>query len=336
MIDFKILSAREEDKLSLEDKKKYYENLREYVLNRKLTNTTRGAYTIAPKLKGVTNKLASALTRKVFTKNAIHICDGQEFIPDSPCIFAYTHQGILDNFIWIPYIKQHALLLHGAEVNKLLWNAQLNTGLIGVKKEDKENNHNAKLDMIYALLKGKSITYFPEGTWCMSPNKLHLPLSYGFLDTARKANVPVVPGVFEFTYDTTSEKEKIIKTHVRYGKPIYITLEDDILEKLEEYKESISTMRYELLEEKGLYDRNTITNSDYINYLKGCYKNLKLGKLDTDKERRNIFGANSDFYLFHHINDIPYDKDGNLLETEESIKLKKLLIEHGIIDAKED
>lgn len=32
------------------------------------------------------------------------IADGQENIPDGAVIFAGTHQGILDGFVWIPYI----------------------------------------------------------------------------------------------------------------------------------------------------------------------------------------------------------------------------------------
>ena len=46
----------------------YYQKLRKYVLNRKLTNTTLGATTIAPKLKKITNKIATKLI-KLFTNN---------------------------------------------------------------------------------------------------------------------------------------------------------------------------------------------------------------------------------------------------------------------------
>ena len=327
--EFKLLSIKEEEKLSLEEKKIYYKELKEYVLNRELKVTTKGATTVAPKLKNITNKLAK-LTCDIFAKNAEWVSDGQENIPLGNVIFAHTHQGLLDNFVWIPEVDKHCIILHGAEVNKLLLVIQLNTGLILVKKGDQENNTNAKLDMIKLLLEGHSISYFPESTWNMSPNKLHLPLNYGFLDIARKTGVPVVPVVHEFTYDTSTDKENITKIHSRFGKPIYINMEDDILEKLHEYSESISTMRYELIEEKGLYIRKTITNLDYINYIKGNYKNLKLGKLDIEKERKYIFRDNPDFYLFHHINEVSFDEDNNFLDTEEVIKLKEINKKHHI------
>lgn len=321
---FKVLSLKEEENLPKDKLEKYYENFREYVLNRKLTNTTLGATVIAPKLKKITTKIAIAVTKLFTNKNIEWICDGTENIPNETAIFAHTHQGILDNFVWIPNLKRHCLFLHGAEVNKLLLLCQLNTGLILVKKEDRENNLNAKLDMVKLLLEGHSITYFPEGTWNLSPNKLHLPIRYGFLDISRKANIPIVPVVHEYTYDVTTQKEKVTKIHTRYGKPIRITLEDNINDKLNEYQESISTMRFELIEEKGLFRREDISNFDYINFLKGSYKNLKLGKLDWAKEIRNIYGANDDFYLFHHVNDIPFNENGDFLETQETSRLDEL------------
>ena len=327
---FKVLNYNEEKKLNLQEKKEYYKQLREYLLTRELKVTTKGATTIAPKLKEITNDLAK-MTCKIFTaKDAEIIYDGQENIPDGSVVFAQSHQGILDNFVWIPAIKQHCIILHGAEVNKLLLAAQLNSGLILVKKGDKENNLNAKLDQIEVLLKGHSVMCCPESTWNLSPNKLHLPLNFGFLDVARKAQCPVVPVVHEFTYDTTKETETITKVHTRFSKPIYINEEDNIFEKLAEYSEAISTMRYELIEEKGIEKSSNVSNQDYINFLKGNYKNLKLGKLDLEKEFKYIYRDDPDFYLFHHINDVPFDENGNLLETEEVLKLKKINEKHHI------
>ncbi len=322
--DFKVLSLKEEASLSNEDLNVYYHNFREWVCKRKLTNTTKGATILGPKLKKFTTKIAIALIHLFTCKSVEWIYDGTENIPDGAAIFAHNHQGLLDNFVWIPELDRHCLLLHGAEVNKLLLFCQLNTGLILVKKEDKTNNLNAKLDMVRLLLEGHSITYFPEGTWNLSPNKLLLPIRYGLLDIARKADVPIIPVVHEYTYSRVGSKQKITKIHSRYGKPIYISLSDNIEEKLQEYLEVMSSMIFELIEEKGLFERKDINNYDYIDFLKKSYKDLKLGKLDWGKERRNIYGAENAFYQFNHINDVPFDDNGNLLHTEESIRLERL------------
>ena len=139
-IHFQLLTSAEERKLTIEERKEYYKQLREYVKQRKPQVTTPGATTLGPILKKPTNTIARAVTKLFVNKDVEWVCDGQENIPEEAAIFAHTHQGILDNFVWIPTIDRHCLLLHGAEVNKLLLLAQMNTGLVLVKKEDKQNN----------------------------------------------------------------------------------------------------------------------------------------------------------------------------------------------------
>ena len=310
---FNILSQKEEKLLNKEELLEYYAQLKDYVLKRNLTNTTPGALTIAPKLKGITNKISDKITRILCRSKVEVIADGQENIPDGAVIFAGTHQGILDGFVWIPYMPKHCVILHGASVRTILKIVQLNTGLILVDKESRVNRQNAKLDMMKILLNGHSIVYFPEGTWNLSPNKLHLPMSYGFLDIARKTDAAVVPVVMEYSYDSTKDIEHINKIHILFGKSICVSILDSLEEKLIEYEETVSTIRWELIEEKGIYHRNTVTNWYYINYLKGNFRNLRMGGINLDSEREHILGANDDFYLFHHINDFSFNDRGELL-----------------------
>lgn len=331
-ISFQLLSYREEERLSLEEKKIYYCKLREYCKNRKLTNTTPGATWLSPKLKNITGKIARRLT-KILAGGVLEIVtDGLENIPEGPVIFASTHQGILDNFGWIPDCPKHSIILHSAETNKLLLAIQINTGLILVtkKKEDIQHRINAKLDMMSILLNGHSVYMCPETAWNLSPNRLHLPLNWGFLDIAQKTGVPIIPMIIENTYDTSSDKEKITYIHIRYGKAINVAENDKLIDKLEEYKEKVSTIRWELIEEKGLFLRRKITNFDYINFVKGNLRNLEKGKIDVNVERAGIQGAAQEFYKFHHINDVSWDAWGELCQTEEVERLKKINRVHGI------
>ena len=307
---FHILSLRDEKKLSPEELVQYYTNLCTYALQRKLTNTTPGALTIAPHLKGVTDKIVNKLT-KILCRGPVEVVsDGQENIPKRTVIFAFTHQGILDNFVWIPETPCHCVILHSAKVKTFLKLAQLNTGLIlaSKKDEDTENRQNARMDMLQILLRGHSIAYFPESAWNLSPNRLHLPMSYGFLDIARKTDVPVVPVAMEFTYDTSTDKERITKIHIRYGQAIVVNASDNLAEKLEEYSAAISTMRWELIEEKGCFSRKDVSDQEYSNYLKGNLRNLQMGGIDINVERDHIRGAREEFYRFHPINDLPLDE----------------------------
>ena len=320
-----MLSYKDERLLTCEEKEKYYRELREYCASRSLKTTTKGAQRVASKLRNITIKVAKWLIPILCdNKDVVHQVEGYENVPDGPVIFARSHQGVLDGFVWIPELDRHCVILHGAEVNKLLLICQYNTGLVLVKKGNKKNNLDAKLDMIRLLGEGHSVTYFPEGAWNLSPNKLMLPMSYGVLDTACKAGVPVVPVAHEYTYDTTKSKERILKIHSRYGKPIYISESDDLKQKLAEYEEAMATLRWDLVAAKGLFKRDEVSNWEYINYLRGNYKNHRFGHIDTDRERRYIYGANDDFYLFHHICDVPWDAWGNLLDTDETRKLRDI------------
>lgn len=326
-----ILSAKEEKQLSPEDKMMYYKSLREYCRKRKLVNTTLGATVIGPKLKNVTGKICAKVCKVLSGGTVEVVTDGLENIPEGPVIFASSHQSVLDGFVWITDCPKHALIVHGAETNRLLLLAQVNTGLILVTKKDKKSSRkNSKLDMICVLLKGHSIIIFPETAWNLSPNRLHLPVNYGFLDVAQKTGKPVIPMVMEYTYDTTGDKERITNIHIRYGEPIKVGESDKIEIKLEEFEEKISTMRWELIATKGLFQRSEITNVDYINYLKGNFRNLKMGKIDINVERAGIQGSKQEFYVFHHINDVPWDAWGELKETEEIERLKRINRVHGI------
>ena len=127
---FKILSYREELELGKEEREKYYSEYREFCKKRKLTNTTKGATTIAPKLKKPTETIARIVTKAMAGGEVTVVVDGVENIEKvgGSVLFAATHQGMLDGFVWMPYCPIHTLLFHGSEVNKLLLVAQLNTG----------------------------------------------------------------------------------------------------------------------------------------------------------------------------------------------------------------
>lgn len=120
MKDFQLLSLKDESKFSNDEREKYYEHLKEYVLSRKLQVTTKGALTVAPKLKSVVNKIAVGLVPILAGGNIEIVSDGQECIPEGAVIFASTHQGILDNFCWIPETPKHCIILHAADVKKYL------------------------------------------------------------------------------------------------------------------------------------------------------------------------------------------------------------------------
>lgn len=164
-----------------------------------------------------------------------------------------------------------------------------------------------------------SVVWFPEGAWNLSPNKFLLPIRYGFLDAARIANIPVIPSIIEYEYDKNFKNMKRIT--IRFGKALYVQDFADLNILLQKYIEIMSTMQWELMEQRGIVKRSEWNvDKDYKLFLERSYKDLKFGKIDLEKERKNIFQADSDFYLFHEINDYKYDDDGIQRDLSASTK----------------
>lgn len=147
---------------------------------------------------------------------------------------------------------------------------------------------------------------------------------------ARITEAPIVPVVQEYTYDFSrlDGKSHVKSVHIRFGKPVYVSIFDDRLEKLEEFDENFSTVKWELLEEKGLYDRKDVSNLEYVDYIKARINEWRIPNNNIYEERKAVLNSSDDFYLFHHVNDVDFDEDGNLLQTEYVRKLNKIGDQH--------
>lgn len=321
MNNFKVLSYKEEEKLTIEEKKEYYKCLREYLKNIPVSN-----------FKNIYLKICNVLNKKIVRiiidkiKGYELVITGQENIPDTPVIYASTHQNFNDHFNAVLSIPDHAIILNTSTVTKSFKCIMGVNGIVYVDRNDKEDRFKSKMKLMKYTIMGKSIVVFPEGTYNCSPNKLHLPLHMGVIDISKKMQIPIVPLIQEYTYDDEilDGKTRVKKCRVHFGKPIYVNVEDDLKEKKEELSEIFSTIKYFLMEEKGLYKRENITIEEYINFVKTRINTWKMVNVDINDERKTIYGYNDDFYLFHHINDIAFNGNNELLETEHVRKLEKL------------
>ncbi|MDD2378120.1 MAG: 1-acyl-sn-glycerol-3-phosphate acyltransferase [Bacilli bacterium] len=317
----KILTYDEEKILSNFELIKYYEQLKEYLISTPHENLTIGSLTICEKSNPFVRKTLNRYKKyEIFT-------EGNENIDGLLGIYAHTHQSKMDNINFIATNPNHTILLNSAVLNKFYKIILRINGVVFVKKSDNNDKKRVKLELMRLLLLGKSITMFPESCWNCSPNKLHLPLYLGVVDMAKKTGVPIIPVTQEYTYDETRQDgiERIKSVYIKYGQPIYVSKTNNLFEKLEEYSEAISTMRWDLIKEKGQFQREDINNFQYINYLQGIIRNLKNAGISIDVERQGIYGANDDFYLSHYINDVKFDSKGEFIEPESIRKLTKII-----------
>lgn len=321
---FKILGLEEEKKLTEKELIKYYIKLQEYLSTCEYNNFSEKGIIVREKL----NILIKKILKKIIRYDVV--IDGYENIPQGPTIYASSHQEFNDVINSIYAYPEHTLTLNASNISWVLKQLLNINGVIYVDRDSKESRRTAKIEMEKSLAKGKSINMYPEATWNCTPSKLHLPFYIGMIDIAKRMNVPVVPVVQEYTYDETilDGKSHIKSVHIRFGRPIYVTSNDDIIGKLEEFDEVFSTIRWELIEEKGTYPRKKISNKLYTNYIKARINDWKIPGNDIYEERKQIYSANDDFYLFNHVNDIDFDESDNLLPTEYVRKLIAINKEH--------
>lgn len=172
--------------------------------------------------------------------------DGVENIPSSPVIYASNYQksNVLEIFL---------------EIN----------GVIFYNINSKESRMSAKIEMPKALKKGKSINVYHEIVYNDSTNKLYFPFSIEMIDMAKRMGVPIIPVVQEYTYDDNvlDGKTHIKSVHIRFGKAICVLPENNLISKLEEFDAEFSTIKWQLIEEKGVFLRNKL----YTNYIRKKY-----------------------------------------------------------------
>ena len=320
MSDFKLLDPKDEKKLSSSELINYYKELREYLKNSEYLN-----YSDA----GIRNReRLNILIKKILNKvlNYQIIVDGYENIPNCPKIYASSHQDFHDVINSIYAYPEHVITLNAINIRSILKVLLNLNGVIYIDRDNKESRKLAKLEMEKYLVKGKSINMYPEATLNCTPSKLHLPFYIGMINIAKRTGAPVIPVVQEYTYDETKMdgKSHVKSVHVRFGKAIFVNYNDDILEKLMEYDEIFSTIRWDLIEEKGLKNRKDISNKIYTDYIKARIRDWRIPNNDILEERKQVYRNNDDFYLFHHVNDVDFDENDNLLPTEYVRKLNKI------------
>ena len=312
--NFRVLTLKEEEQLTLNQKLSYYQQLKEHLLKTKHENLSKGSLTICPKLNPILRK-----TLNKFCGYDIQV-ENNDF-KGLIGIYAFTHQDKFDHVNFLVSNPNHTILLNSvvlAPIYKSLLNLN---GTVYVDKSSKEDKQRVKLELMRLLHSGKSITIFPESAWNLSPNKLHLPLYVGMVDIAKKTGLPIIPAVQEYEYINKNDgKEHIDYVCVHFGNPIYVKPTDDIFEKLEEVSTAFATLRWNEIEKKGIHNRKIITNEDYINFICASRKNLENAGIDINVEQQYIFGSNDSFYQDHFLNAVDFNEKGELLESPKILK----------------
>lgn len=309
-VNFRILPYSEESLLTEEQKKQYYKELKQY-------------------LADIDNKLIDEQYVKLceflnpHIKNIVDIVMGYELIidkttnvPNSPVIFASSHQNFYDHINMILASPTNSIFLNNKNIPLITKLALMVNGVVFVDRTDVNSKFNSKISLMKHIANDRSIIIFPEGTYNCSPNRLILPLHTGAADIAKKMEVPIIPIVQEYFFDESrlDGKNHVVKCILRFGEPFYVCRKDDIKSKTLDLRDTLSTLRYNIMDEKGLYNREIITPKEYINMVNIMLRTYKQQKVEYKSEEEAIYGSNDEFYNYFPINALAYSSDGKILQ----------------------
>lgn len=172
-----------------------------------------------------------------------------------PVIYAVNHTNVSDTPVVFHTLNKQVYILAGTKSQKLIDSIGFN--LNGVVWVDRHSTKSRKksTEKIYKILScDGSVMWFPEGTWNLTENLLMLPMRYGIVKMAAKANVPIVP--ISIHYDGN-------KIYSTVGDPITIGINEDAITAITKLRDTMATMKYEQMETCGVQKRSDVDKKDF-------------------------------------------------------------------------
>lgn len=115
---------------------------------------------------------------------------------NKPIIFSMSHIGMYDAEVALQAINRHVYMLAADEEVMYRtfdgWFFDTN-GVIYVDPEDQADKKVAIETAVSYLSEGKSLLWCPEGIWNLSPNYVILPIHFGIVEAAVRANAVIIP-----------------------------------------------------------------------------------------------------------------------------------------------
>lgn len=194
---------------------------------------------------------------KKMSKKYIHgeLVIDNKLLHKESAIYAVNHTNVSDTPVVFHTLNKQAYILAGTKSQKLLDSIGFNlNGTIWVDRHSARSKMKST-DKIYRILQsGGSVMWFPEGTWNLTGNLLMLPMRYGIVKMAAKANVPIIPISIHYSGD-------IVFSTV--GNPITVTVNEDAITAITHLRDTMATMKYEQMEACGVYSRTNEDKSDF-------------------------------------------------------------------------
>ena len=190
-------------------------------------------------------------------------------------IYAVSHYCCHD----VPYacevIGKRCWVLAGKQrLNIVSWIAFSLIGTIWVDRKSKKSKRQASERIKRLLRMGQDIIIFPEGTWNMSYSLPIMPLYWGVIDIARETSRPIIPLILEYEEN---------KCYAVFGKWIVVGQEDDKKDKINELRDEMSSLKWNLWEERPRKHREEVTIESFEKELELRFSEYPLLDIEYEK-----------------------------------------------------
>lgn len=272
------LSKKEIEKMNLEQKRKYYDELREYYTGLKENKLAHKVHQIFnPLIKVVAKNLNG--TNKDPNKIVIFKNEWNQNNYNGPVIYACNHTNSHDMPFVIEVARNQYYVYAGNEIENDINGAlfKLN-GVVFVDRTSKEDKRKSFDELLKLSCQGKDTLIFPEATWNVTPSNPMNNIYSGVIETSIISGNPIVPLVTEYTDN---------KWYMYIGKPIFIYYGADINQAREYLRDTMATMKWTIWESFGQIKREEIPANYYEEYLNKIY--TEYPKLDPEFESQFVY-----------------------------------------------
>lgn len=306
-MDIKLSSSKEVEMMDNVSKKEYFDSLREYSNSLKINIHS----------KDICKKLISRIA-PMLRKYDLDII-GEKNIPNKPgAVFICNHSNSHDFFTTQEVFNEfkRPVTPFGASDCLDFFSLQLfKAGDVTlIDRSDKKSSIDGMMTFSKKIIDGEDGVIFSEGTWNLHPIKPMQPIKVGGTQSAIIANTVVVPTVFEYVeVPDIVDKEKDLYTRciVYFGKPIHVSVEDNIFEKTKQIQNTIENMRIELWKKLNI-NKDSLDNINKDVYLNHTYLK-KFGALGFEFDSEHEFQFLLKDKNGQYENEFHLDENGNFV-----------------------
>ena len=242
-----MLSTKEIEKLTKEERKRYFNTLSDAALKIRVSNLHIGSNIIelvGPNLR-----------------NFEFIIEGEENIPDDvPVVFGANHSNSHDIFIGYEVLGKlgidGSIMVATDCLNVFTINLFRLAGSTLLDRRIKKSRQHSMLEMTQRMYKKQAGWIFVEGTWNLFPGKVNQDPHVGIANIATATNgvmIPVSMLYKERSGIITKEKDLYTKCVIRFGKPVVPDPNKTPLKNVAEFKKAFDELREQHLKDYDMY-----------------------------------------------------------------------------------